>query len=174
MKFLHNYETHSCGFSTQELRSEEEIHEAFQSYRQCAIIARNFNNVFSSNIEHIKTIFTLFSVACNYILLRNHATLPINLIMPLIDWITFCHSLPPLLYNNAYKLNENTIEAKRRLAESVMKARMPDDRRYCRMLASSLRPINIRVMGIYFLDRRTTPLYLRIILDNTVALLVSY
>ena len=94
--------------------------------------------------------------------------------MPLVDWITFCHSLPPLLYNNAYKLNENTLKAKRKLRESVLKVSMPDDQRYYRQVASSLRPINIRVMGIYFLDRRTTPLYLRIILDNTIALLVSY
>ena len=151
----------------------ENVFAFAQKYRRSAITTAMFNEVYGLKIEQIKTTFTMFAVVCNFLAVRYHDHLSLYILHFMANGLIFAHTLPPLLYYEAYKVHENSGMSKKIMTRAL--ARVMD--RQCRLLQykeiKSLRPLQVRVAGIYFLDRMMAPLYLRIILSYTCTVLLS-
>ena len=139
----------------------------------CNIVLRDFNNVYGFTIEHIKMSFTIFCVVCNFVMIRHHSTLPPTLIGFLVDCIMFCHSLPPLLYHDCWRLEENTYSLRKNLTHSINNLQSQDAKRIGQREIVTMRPLRVKVGGMYYLDRMMTPVYLFIVFNYTLSALLS-
>ena len=139
----------------------------------CNIVLRDFNNVYGFTIEQIKTTFTAFCVVCNYVMIHYHATLPPNLIGFLLDCMMFCHSLPPLLYHDCWRLEANTDSVRKNLTRAINTLHDREAKLVAQREIATMRPLRVKVGGMYFLDKMMTPVYLFIIFNYTVTALLS-
>ena len=154
------------------LRSAEEVNACVKVYKECLIVLKSFTYIFGVNIEQIKSSFTLFSVVSNFLMIRYHAVLSPNLKGFLTDCIIFCHTLPPLLYHDAFKIHENSSVIRRKIGAALGKAESGEMKRLWRMQLRALSPMRVKVAGMYFLDKLMVPLYLWIIFSYTCTALL--
>ena len=144
-----------------------------QKYRRAAITMGMFNEVYGLKIEQIKMTFTMFAVLGNFLAVRYHDHLSLYILHFMANGIIFVHTLPPLLYYEAYKVHENSGMNKKIMTGALAKITTGRSRVLPYKQIKSLRPLQVRVAGIYFLDRMMAPLYLRIILSYTCTVLLS-
>ena len=157
------------------IKTEKDFKSTVNSFRMCNIVLRDFNNVYGFTIEQIKVTFTIFCVVCNYVMISHHATLPLNLIGFLVDCIMFCHSLPPLLYHDCWRLEENTDLVRKRLTVALnhLDNRNASVKRVGRRVIRTMRPWRVKVGGLYDFDRMMTPMFVFVIINGTVTALLS-
>ena len=143
-------------------------------YRTVAILTARFNELYGMRIEQIKTTFTIFTVVCTFVTVRHYDQISLYFFLFCANVLIFTYTLPPLLYYEAYKVHENSARCKRmltrELAERCVRMWLSQQRKVLR----SLRPLEVRVAGMYFLDRMMVPLYLQIIFSYTCTALLSY
>ena len=157
------------------VKSEKDFASTVKSFSMCNIVLRDVNNVYGFSIEQIKSTFTIFCIVCNYVMIRYHGTLPPNLIVFLVDCILFCHSLPPLLYHDCWRMEENTDLVRKNLTTALnnVGSRHANEKRVGRRIIRTIRPLRVKVGGLYKLDRMMTPTYIFVVINCTVTALLS-
>ena len=163
-----------------EVKGERDFRAAIASYRSCDLTLSSFNQLFGVIIEVNKTFMSMFCIAASFLLIKHNKDLSLNLLSFLIFAVTFTLTVPPLLYQEACKTGENSEMIRRRLGAALVTIRerngrgLQRRRRACKEELCSVRPLRIRVAGMYFLDSSMTATYLMVIVNYTATALLSY
>ena len=135
-----------------------------------------FNELYGMKIEQIKMTFMVFTVICSYVTVRYYERLSLYFLLFSESILVFDFMLPPLLYYDAYKVHENSVTSKKILSRSLGNS-CGGNHKYRNLHSSkvikSFRPLQVRVAGVYFLDRMMAPLYWRIIFSYTCTVLLT-
>ena len=166
-------------YRDRKVESEQDFFDAIASYRSCDVTLSSFNRVFGVIIEVNKTFMSMFCVAGNFLLIKHHQALSPNLLSFLIFAVAFCLTVPPMLYQEACKTDENSEAIKRKLGAALLPLRhgkkgSESEQQWlaCKQELRSVRPLRIRVAGMYFLDSSMTATYLMIIVNYTMSILL--
>ena len=77
-------------------KGERDFREAIASHRSCDLTLNSFNQLFGVIIEVNKTFMLLFCIAANFLLIKYHKDLSLNLLSFLIFLAAFTLTVPPL------------------------------------------------------------------------------
>ena len=151
----------------------QNVGQLTSKYKAITILSRRINALYGKKIEQIKMTFTVFTVICSYVAVRYYDRLSLYFLLFCSNVLIFTYTLPPLLYYEAYKVHENSVTSKKMLTRATANSCDRVMRLLERKVIKSLKPLEVRVAGMYFLDRMMAPLYLRIIFSYTCTVLLT-
>ena len=144
-----------------------------QSYQVQKILVTQFNRCFSWNMHVFKLATVTIAATCNFMLIRYWKSLDYYFFFVILLCGMIFPPLPILLYEQAFRINDNSWTFKWRIAVGLRFLKYRSNTVYFMRRLNALSTLSVRVGQFYALNKTETLFYIYMISMYTVKCLVG-